>query len=280
VLVWHVNLLRLVPFVRNIAGPVTLFLHGIEAWTKHDPLTRRLLCGVDGFLSNSNYTWERFLTFYPNLRKARHRTVHLGTLHGLSGVTPKSNERPTALMIGRMRRSEDYKGHRQMIEAWPLVLKENAEAQLSIVGDGDLRLDLERLAAAHGLAKHVCFWGAVSETSKEHLIAQSRCLVLPSRGEGFGLVYLEAMRLGRPCLVSNLDAGREIVNPPEAGLAVDPSNPRQVAEATLRLLKPGPEWRDWSISARRRYETNFTVGHFQQRLIMSLFTPQHAGSCL
>jgi len=77
---------------------------------------------------------------------------------------------------------------------------------------------------------------------------------MPSRGEGFGLVYLEAMRLGRPCLVSTMDAGREVVNPPEAGLAANPDNQEELVSAVCRLLADRAEWRQWSAQARRRYE--------------------------
>jgi phosphatidylinositol alpha-1,6-mannosyltransferase len=158
-----------------------------------------------------------------------------------------------------------------MIEAWPLVIEQVPDAQLCIAGDGNLRGDLEQLTRTHGLNGHVRFLGQIADNEKEKIIGRCRCLALPSRGEGFGLVYLEAMRMGRPCLVSNQDAGREVVNPPEAGLAADPGNPRQLAEAVVRLLAPGPEWSKWSEQARRRYESRFTAEHFRKRLNAALF---------
>jgi glycosyltransferase involved in cell wall biosynthesis len=94
---------------------------------------------------------------------------------------------------------------------------------------------------------------------------------MPSRGEGFGLVYLEAMRLGRPCLVSTRDASRETVNPPEAGLAADPDRPEELADALVQLLSDSPRWGQWSADARRRYEARFTAEHFQRRLLDALF---------
>ena len=102
------------------------------------------------------------------------------------------------------------------------------------------------------------------------MIGEARCLALPSRGEGFGLVYLEAMRLGRPCLASTVDAGREVVNPPEAGLAVDPENLTAISDAIVRLLTPGAEWQAWSQSAKARYESEFTAKHFEERLLLTL----------
>ena len=79
--------------------------------------------------------------------------------------------------------------------------------------------------------------------------------------------------MGRPCLVSDIDAGREVVNPPEAGLAVDPDDPCEIADAVHRMLGLGSEWDEWSERARSRYESHFTGEHFHQRLVTALFEP-------
>ena len=81
--------------------------------------------------------------------------------------------------------------------------------------------------------------------------------------------------MGRPCLVSTVDAGHEVVNPPEAGLAADLGNPSQIAEAVCQLLTPGPQWEHWSAQARRRYADHFTAKQFQQRLIAALLETGH-----
>jgi phosphatidylinositol alpha-1,6-mannosyltransferase len=173
-------------------------------------------------------------------------------------------------MLSRLHTREDYKGHREMIDAWPLVLKQKPEAELWIAGEGDLRSQLEREVARQGSRANIAFFGLLSERRKQELLTRCTCLALPSRGEGFGLVYLEAMRVGRPCLVSTLDAGREVVNPPEAGLAADIAKPTMLADAVCRLLNIGPEWVAWSRQARERYEARFTARHFQERLSAAL----------
>jgi phosphatidyl-myo-inositol dimannoside synthase len=158
-----------------------------------------------------------------------------------------------------------------MIQVWPVVLASMPAAELRIVGDGDLRPELERIVQELGLADRVRFYGAIPDSQKQDLLRQCRALVLPSAGEGFGLVYLEAMRMGRPSIVSTLDAGSEVVNPPEAGLAVDLHDSPEVAAAVLRLLTAGPEWDQMSARAQQRYESNFTSRHFEQRLLAALF---------
>lgn len=264
-LLWHIGLLKLLPVLRGFHGRVVLFLHGIEAWRPPGRLTRRLLGRVDLFLSNSDYTWNRFLEFVPEVSGQEHRTVPLGWGEPLASPPPPPDSVPSALIIGRLAKAEDYKGHRELILAWPRVLERIPDARLVVIGDGDLRPELERLTVDLRLSARICFHGRVSEARKLELLLAARCLAMPSRGEGFGLVYLEAMRLGRPCLVSDCDAGREVVNPPECGLAVDPNDPISLATTLIDLLAPGSRWDEWSRAARSRYESRFTANHFGRR---------------
>ena len=251
ILIWHLALLRLLPFFRLQDARIVVFLHGIEAWRRQDWLTRKLLRGVDLFLSNSDYTWSRFVSTHPEVANTAHRSLHLGIGAPLKAAIPRPVCPPAVLMISRLLRSEDYKGHRTLIAAWPRVLKRIPDAELWIAGEGDLRTDLEITAKNLGLANHVRFWGKISEDEKEALLTRCRCLALPSRAEGFGLVYLEAMRMGRPCLVSTTDAGREVVNPPEAGLAANPDDPQELANSVCRLLSDGAEWELWSTPSKK-----------------------------
>jgi phosphatidyl-myo-inositol dimannoside synthase len=266
VIFWHLDLLKLLPFFRPRPIRVALFLHGVECWRTLPPREQNLLKQVDVFLSNSCFTWQRFLQKNPGCSSALHRTVPLGC--GSAAVEDGNpDEKPMAFMLGRMDRNEDYKGHRELIQIWPDVLRQVPDAELHIAGGGNLQPDLAGLARSLGVGSQVTFCGLISEEEKRRLLLSSRCLLLPSRGEGFGLVYLEAMRLGRPCLVSSCDAGLEVINPPEAGLAADPRNPEALAEATCRLLSHGPEWQGWSERARWRYQSQFTEAAFAQRLL-------------
>jgi phosphatidylinositol alpha-1,6-mannosyltransferase len=252
-------------------------LLGIEAWKEQRGLTRKGLEQAIQFLTISNHTWRKFVQVNPSFKIREHQTVYLGIGEPFEGVTPMPSAKPAALMLSRLSKDEDYKGHREVIHSWPAVVREMPDAELWIVGDGDLRKDLEALVNKLKLGGSVRFFGRVSDEVKEQLLRESRCLVMPSRAEGFGLVYLEAMRVGRPCLVSTLDAGREVVNPPEAGLGVDPDKEEDLVSSLCRLLNDGEEWQRWSAQARHRYESNFTAAHFQERLIAALFaTNLHA----
>lgn len=268
-LVWHLHLLRLLPFFPSRPAKLVVFLHGVEAWVPHGGLVGRMLRRVDRFLSNTDFTWSRFAAVHPEVASMPHETVELGIGSPIS-TTPPPREPPTALMLSRLIATEDYKGHREVISAWPKVLDAVPEARLWIAGEGDLRTGLESLSRDLGLADHVRFWGRVAEPDKARLLQEARCFALPSRGEGFGLVYLESMRVGRPCLVSDSDAAREVVDPPHAGLAVDPSDSDELASGLVRLLTPGNEWSSLSRAAKERYEERYTAEHFQQRLVAAV----------
>src|SRR5258705_511962 len=203
-LVWHVGLMKLVPFIRQHPGKVFLFLHGIETWKKHRWLTRRLLNRVDVFLSNSEFTWQKFLEYNASFHQSRHLRVSLGTGETAAAVAIPRDSPPAALMVSRLAVSEDYKGHREVIAAWPSVQRSNPLAELWIAGDGDLRAELEHAVRELRLEDAVKFLGKVSEEQKHDLLKRCRCLVMPSRGEGFGLCGI-ADPMTKASLTSNFD---------------------------------------------------------------------------
>ena len=274
----HVELIKLLPLLKRRPRCIVAFLNGVEVWQPLGWMTRRSLRRVDRFLSISHYTWERFSTANPEFAARPHAVLYLGIGDSAGKEAPPPQDPPTALILGRMAQGEDYKGHRQLIAAWPRIRQRVPGARLGIAGGGDLRAELAMLAKRSGVAEAISFFGRVSEEEKQDLLRRARCFAMPSRGEGFGLVYLEAMRLGRPCLVGNQDAGREVVNPPEAGIAVDPDDSAALVDAMGQLLSPGPRWAQWSTAARRRYDAFFTAEHFQKRLLDQLHDLA-AGDC-
>ncbi len=266
---WHLSMLKLLPFARGFCGKVVVFLHGIEAWRRQPPALLRKLQRVDLFLSNSDFTWHEFLKYVPQVEHTQHITTPLGFGEATSEIISLPAT-PSILMIARMNRAEDYKGHREIIEAWPQVLKSIPNARLDIVGEGNLRRELEQMVAERAITKNVVFHGRVDESTKANLLRSCTAFAMPSRGEGFGIVYLEAMRFGRPCLVSDCDAGREVVNPPEAGLQVNVRDHQAVVSALEQLLGDQRKWSEWSARAKARYEENYTVTAYRQRLFQAI----------
>lgn len=89
---------------------------------------------------------------------------------------------------------------------------------------------------------------------------------MPSRGEGFGLVYLEAMKAGKPVLAARGSAAEEIVEDERTGLLVDPEDREELRDALDRLAAHPGEARRLGEAGRERWRSEFGVARFRERL--------------
>src|SRR5581483_442399 len=106
-----------------------------------------------------------------------------------------------------------------------------------VVGDGNDRARLEAKAAQLGLSDRVVFAGYVPDEEKAAHYRLADAFVMPGRGEGFGIVYLEAMACGVPVVASKRDASREVVRDGELGIVVDPDAPGELRAGILAVLR-------------------------------------------
>jgi glycosyltransferase involved in cell wall biosynthesis len=139
-----------------------------------------------------------------------------------------------------------------------------------IAGDGDDRPRLERKAQALGVGARIVFTGFTSEATLEELYRRSAALVLPSRGEGFGLVYLEAMRAGKPVVAARGSAAEEIVLDGETGRLVDPADREELAAALADLLSEPERATTLGAAGRERWRTEFSYDRYERRLHAAL----------
>jgi glycosyltransferase involved in cell wall biosynthesis len=123
-----------------------------------------------------------------------------------------------------------------MIEAMPRVLIGYPKAQLRIVGDGSDRQRLQALAAERNLGDAIHFCGLVDDDRLATEYQNCDLFGLPSRKEGFGLVYLEAMNYGKPCIAARSGGAPEVVTD-AVGALVDYGNTEQIAVAISDLIR-------------------------------------------
>ena len=186
------------------------------------------------------------------------------------GLPPRTDEPagdagdPAALIVGRMSASEAYKGHEQLLRIWPRVLAKHRAAALWIVGDGDDRPRLEALAARFGVSGAVTFTGRISDAELDERYRRCRFFVMPSRYEGFGLVFLEAMRAGKACIGAP-GAAAEIIQHGVTGLIADPLRDDDVYGAIVHLFDDPVRCVALGRAGAARFDAEFTDTRFAAR---------------
>jgi phosphatidylinositol alpha-1,6-mannosyltransferase len=263
--------LHLAPVARLLAwrgASVVYVLCGIEAWVPLRSAERWALASGD-LISISHHTERRFKAANPQFGASPVSVVHPGLPPSFAGAAPPLGLRPMALIVGRMAADEAYKGHDLLIDLWPHVLSRHPDAELCMVGDGTDRLRLEDKAEQAGLTGPVTFTGRIDDRALERLYRQCTFFVMPSRNEGFGFVFLEAMRAGKAC-IGGRGAAAEIIQHGTTGLIVDPENRDEIAGAILRLLDEPDTCRAMGAAGRARYLSAFTDEHFQHRFMRAL----------
>lgn len=244
--------------------PYGVFLHGVEVWSRLSDEDRAMLRNARVRIANSRHTARATAELNADIGHIDVCPLSMSpdqeaALAGRVPAPPETRD-PMVLMVGRLNAAEAYKGHAEVIEAWPAVLARCPSARLTIVGEGDDRPRLEALAHSTGAAGSIDFTGFVSAAELDALYERAALFALPSRGEGFGIVYLEAMAHALPCLASRHDAAGDVVADGVTGFLVDQQDREEIAVRISTLLSH-PELRGHMGRAgvnRVRREFSFT----------------------
>jgi phosphatidyl-myo-inositol dimannoside synthase len=254
----------------RIGAPYVVFLHGVEAWKRVRGRARWGLAKASLLLSNSRFTLDGFARANPECAGRPALVTPLGIGRARPEAGRGDPDGLSVLIVSRMDKADDYKGHRVLIAAMGELCERFPETGLTVVGDGDDRADIEGYAASLPWAGKIAFAGRVTDEALEGMYARSAVFAMPSAGEGFGLVYLEAMAHGLACLCGNADASPEVVQDGLTGFCVDPRDPGAVAAALGRLLADADLRRRFGQAGRARYEAEFTAEHFKRRVRAAL----------
>nr|WP_306267885.1 glycosyltransferase family 4 protein [Pararhizobium sp. IMCC3301] len=242
----HLNLAPLVKaFGRVFNIPVLGALYGIEAWTPSTNSRRSSAAAtLDHYYSISAYTRDRFLD-WSGVTKDRismlPNAIHLDQYAPAEGSAELAARYSVTncrvlLTFGRLVSRERAKGFDEVLDVLPALLLIHPDIKYIIAGDGPDRHRLEERVAVAGLQDHVVFTGFVDEAEKSALYGLADLYVMPSRGEGFGFVFLEAMACGVPVVASTVDGSRDAVRDGLLGAMVDPDDPGALESAIIAGL--------------------------------------------
>lgn len=244
-----------------LGGPRYSFtVHGPEEFDKAGTLKLADKVAHAAFVvAISSFGRSQLLRWVRREDREKVHVVHCGLQdgygHGAPAVDPANN---SFACIGRL---SEQKGHAILIEAWRLLDARGIRPRLVLVGDGDLRPEIERAIAEYGLGDRIELVGWGDENAVRESIVASRGMVLASFAEGLPVVIMEAMALGRPVITTYVAGIPELVRDGIDGLLVPAGDAVTLADAIARLLAmDGTELSAMSDAARARVAGRHAIG--------------------
>lgn len=216
---------------------------------------------------------RQFAIGYEGISPGKIRTIHYGLDPASVQAPPDARERrrqelglpAEAQLIGSVCRLIAQKGLDAALGGFALAAAEFPDAHYVIAGEGPLRAALEAQATQLGVQDRVHFLGWRSDAPA--IFAALDILLAPSRWEGFGLVFLEAMALGVPVISTRVSAIPEVIADGETGWLVAPDDPAAIAAALQAALGDSRERLRRGAAGRARLEAEFTVEAMVERTL-------------
>ena len=187
--------------------------------------------------------------------------------NGIEPLEPTDNQLKTlrislnlptdSFIFGTIARLDPIKNQSMLINAFADAEKHINNAYLLIVGDGELMTSLNQQVARLGLQNKVIFTGY--KPSPANYLALMDVFLLPSLSEGTSMTLLEAMSIGKPCIVTNAGGNPEIIKHRETGLVTANDNQKQLKEALVEISESERMRASFSENAIARFHALFHV---------------------
>jgi glycosyltransferase involved in cell wall biosynthesis len=280
------------PWLARALGVDRVFYNDHSSDRSGPPRMRRLLAEraaglpLHGVIGVSRYVRERAIErgwAAPDRVHAVYNGVDLDAIKGAAESARAFRER-YRIPEGRRIVSQTswivpYKGVDKLVRAAPQVLAQLPDVHFVIVGEGEQRPELERLAAELGIADHVTWTGVVQRPVEEGVFAASDvCCQLSRWKEAFGLTIAEAMSFGVPVVATRVGAIPELVADGENGFLVGPDEVEGVARAITALLSDAELRERLGRAARKRAEEMFDLRRTVARYLEILGVTAGEGS--
>jgi glycosyltransferase involved in cell wall biosynthesis len=151
--------------------------------------------------------------------------------------------------------------------------------QYFVVGSGTDLDRHQRLAELHFVSDRVHFLGSIDTETLQHQYHACDIFVMPSAGEGFGIVFLEAMRYSKPVVAADSGAVAEVVLDQVTGRLVEYGNQDELAQALIELCLDAEKRTRLGAEGYQRLQERFTFAHFKAKLTEILCAEMALNSC-
>ncbi len=192
---------------------------------------------LDAEVGVSETIVEQLSRRYPDhIKKQRPALVFNGIILPPNEVSlPSDTTKKNKFTIGTAGRLAEQKGYVYLLAAISVVLQRHPEAELVLLGDGELRSELEAQTRQLGIESHVEFVGQVSNVLER--LKKFDLFVSSSLWEGLPTVIMEAMAVGLPVVATDIPGTREMIYDGENGCLVSPGDPFSLANAIIKMIE-------------------------------------------
>ncbi|MDB5120188.1 MAG: hypothetical protein JWN56_1406 [Sphingobacteriales bacterium] len=252
VILSHINLLFIAFFIKKISSKtrIVLYAHGIEVWREISPRKRNFLIENCEVWAVSEFTSRKLqdihqvpaknITVLPNcldpfLEIPDHfdKSDQLLVRHNLQP------NQPVLFTLSRLSSHELYKGYDMVIENLPQLLIEYPNIMYLLAGQADAKEQsrLEKLVRDLGVTKHVSFVGFIPDEELSDYFRLADIFIMPSRKEGFGIVFIEAAACGCKIIGGDQDGSSQALLNGKLGTLINPEKKEALLSAINNHLE-------------------------------------------
>jgi glycosyltransferase involved in cell wall biosynthesis len=246
ILTTHVNFAKAAHWLKRLSkvryGAVA---HGVDVWSLQDPALARALRSADRLVAVSNFTRDRLVEqiglakdrigLIPNTFSSEEFVLEQKPHYLLKrfGLHP---DQPVILTVARLASEDRYKGYDQILRALPAVRRQIPNVRYILGGHGPDRGRIEALIRELGVEESVIVAGYIPDHELCGFYNLCDVFAMPSKGEGFGIVFLEALACGKPVVAGNKDGSVDALLNGKLGVLVDPDSIAEIEEALVLIL--------------------------------------------
>jgi len=243
----HINFSPLAYRISNLLNiPYWIIVHGIDVWNLKNIAKIDGLKHANKIISVSQYTTNRVVEeqgidpakifLLPNTIDINQFQIYPKSINLLDRYKI-SRDQLVILTVARLSQSEKYKGYDKILEALPKIIEKIPNIHYLLVGKGDDTDRIKDIIKNLGIQSSVTFTGFVSDEELCDYYNICDVFAMPSKKEGFGIVYLEAMACGKPCLGSNQDGAIDALAQGDLGVLVNPDDVDEIANTLIQILQ-------------------------------------------
>ncbi|MCM8791832.1 MAG: glycosyltransferase family 4 protein [Candidatus Omnitrophica bacterium] len=262
----HINLCELAFIIYKIIGcPYIVLAHGTDVWKIKSNFKKYILIFAKNIICVSRYTANRLIEQIPAIKGKiyilansvdtrkffpKDKPEYLLKRYNLFGCR-------VILTVARLDGYDRDKGCDKVILSLPGVLKIIPNLKYILVGEGDDIPRIKKMVSELKLDNHIIFTGYISDDELPDYYNLCDIFIMPSKQEGFGIVFLEALACGKPVIAGNRDGSKEALLDGKLGILVDPDNISEIERAVISILK-----KDASIFMDREYLVEMVKQYF------------------